>query len=637
MKDFAGNSWDGNVAGSSTPAVISSFPAQLGYYHDNTYGSYVQRQWEWKAVEWALDASNEYYTWMPIYKGTSTYANGLQSDQTSMTSTNAVINGPAIEINNNSNVVSGQIVYLTPSKFIPPNGINNVSNQFYTFQLAIPASIKIGRLMQTTANTDTSTMIEYYNLDGSWSASVGCWNPLGLSGSSGVGCCVIPNPINGYPWPWSLICVKQFAQNVLNSLTYDSTNGILNASYILANLNGPQIDSNQSLTGSVQVFTTIDAGTDLQRDATTISAPVITPSSPHYGETGVTITSQVSHSDGVANPTGYIKFQPGGTSGAIDSAGNGSITITGDLLAGSSFVTAYYNGDSSYAQSTSGNTSYTLQAATTTCTVTAQDVFGSPITSWTWGDTVTLVATISLPGGYNNCPVVGNVQFQCGSTVLSTVATKLTFTLPTTWTAKYTSTAISNVGTAAIQANYTNSDSTTTTCTGSANFTVNKATLTVTTQDASATYGGTIPAFTPKITGYKNYDGIWVLSGAFSITSTGNSTSVVGTYPISATTGTATATNYQFTFANTGILTIVPANLTVTANSFSLPKGSAAPSSYPVSITNIQNSDDITGNITDPHPNMDNGGSWALNPQVNHNQNINCYNVSLVAGMLTIY
>jgi len=96
-------------------------------------------------------------------------------------------------------------------------------------------------------------------------------------------------------------------------------------------------------------------------------------------------------------------------------------------------------------------------------------------------------------------------------------------------------------------------------------FTVNPAVLTVIANNASMTYGGTLPTFTASYNGFVNGDGQGVLSGSPGLTTAATSSSPVGNYTIAAAQGTLSAANYSFQFIN-GTLTINPAVLTVTAN-----------------------------------------------------------------------
>ena len=96
-------------------------------------------------------------------------------------------------------------------------------------------------------------------------------------------------------------------------------------------------------------------------------------------------------------------------------------------------------------------------------------------------------------------------------------------------------------------------------------FTVAKAALTVTASNASITYGAAIPtSFAYTITGFVNGETTAVVSGTPSITTTATASSPGGTYPITPTVGTLTASNYAFTTFVPGTLTIGQATQTIT-------------------------------------------------------------------------
>ena len=92
--------------------------------------------------------------------------------------------------------------------------------------------------------------------------------------------------------------------------------------------------------------------------------------------------------------------------------------------------------------------------------------------------------------------------------------------------------------------------------TGSSTLTVNKATLTVTTQNATKVYGDANPAFTYVISGFLNNETVAVVSGTANCNTSASSSSPVGNFPITCSIGTLAATNYNFTF--------IPATLTIT-------------------------------------------------------------------------
>ena len=89
----------------------------------------------------------------------------------------------------------------------------------------------------------------------------------------------------------------------------------------------------------------------------------------------------------------------------------------------------------------------------------------------------------------------------------------------------------------------------------SQSFTVSKALLTVTADDSSRSYAKTNPLFSASYSGFISPDTASVLKGNPSLTTTATSNSIAGSYPIVATNGTLSATNYSFTFVN-GTLTI---------------------------------------------------------------------------------
>ena len=108
------------------------------------------------------------------------------------------------------------------------------------------------------------------------------------------------------------------------------------------------------------------------------------------------------------------------------------------------------------------------------------------------------------------------------------------------------------------------------------NIVVNQATLTVTADPASMTYGDSLPTFTASYNGFVNGDGQGVLSGSPSLTTTATSTSPVGNYTITAAQGTLLAANYTFTFVN-GTLTINQRNASVTPNAAGKTYGDSDP------------------------------------------------------------
>jgi hypothetical protein len=109
--------------------------------------------------------------------------------------------------------------------------------------------------------------------------------------------------------------------------------------------------------------------------------------------------------------------------------------------------------------------------------------------------------------------------------------------------------------------------------TGSQSYTVtiDKATLTVTANNASRSCGVANPAFTYSITGFVNNDPASVVSGTPILTTTATASSAPGQYTISVDLSSLSAANYTFQVVN-GTLTVTPA-LSATAVNFSTTAG----------------------------------------------------------------
>ena len=111
---------------------------------------------------------------------------------------------------------------------------------------------------------------------------------------------------------------------------------------------------------------------------------------------------------------------------------------------------------------------------------------------------------------------------------------------------------------------------------GSSTLTVTKATLTVTTQNASKIYGDANPTFTFVISGFLNNETSAVVSGTANCGTNANINSPAATFPITCAIGTLAATNYGFTLVP-ATLTINRAPLVMTANDVSRLYGDANP------------------------------------------------------------
>ncbi|OCX54424.1 hypothetical protein BEL04_09255 [Mucilaginibacter sp. PPCGB 2223] len=119
-------------------------------------------------------------------------------------------------------------------------------------------------------------------------------------------------------------------------------------------------------------------------------------------------------------------------------------------------------------------------------------------------------------------------------------------------------------------------------------LTVNKAPLTITADNKSMPYSGTVPALTASYSGFAGTDNAASLTTAPVLSTTATQSSAPGNYPISVS-GAASG-NYNITYVN-GSLTIIPSsdatlsNIKLNAGSIS-PKFSSAITSYIDSVDN---------------------------------------------------
>ena len=111
-----------------------------------------------------------------------------------------------------------------------------------------------------------------------------------------------------------------------------------------------------------------------------------------------------------------------------------------------------------------------------------------------------------------------------------------------------------------------------------ANLTINKATLTVSADNQTKTYGDVNPALTYTISGYVNNQnfGNAGITGTASTSTTARQGSDVGTYTISTVANNLAAANYDFSYAD-GTLTVNRRPVTVTADNKSKTYGDVNP------------------------------------------------------------
>lgn len=134
---------------------------------------------------------------------------------------------------------------------------------------------------------------------------------------------------------------------------------------------------------------------------------------------------------------------------------------------------------------------------------------------------------------------------------------------------------VTGAGTIVVAANQTGNSSYTAAPQVMASILVSKASLTVTANGITITYGQTVPSYTATVTGFLNGDNISVVSGTAALSTSPVTPSNAGVYAITPAVGTLAASNYSFNTFTPASLTINQAGVTVTLVS-NHPAGNAA-------------------------------------------------------------
>jgi hypothetical protein len=269
-----------------------------------------------------------------------------------------------------------------------------------------------------------------------------------------------------------------------------------------------------------------------------------------------TISAAVGSLPGNGSPITYT------FTGPATLVGN-TLTITGIGLV---TVTANQAGGNGYA---AASVSQTITIYPTSQTITFTD--GLPTSAPFSGQSYTLSAT----GGGSGNPV--------------------TFTATGPQTLVGNTLTITGVGTVTVYANQAGNINFQAAPQVSQSITVNPAQLTVTANSTSRAVGAANPTFTASYSGFVNGDTSAVLGGAPSLTTTATTSSVAGTYPITAAVGTLTAANYTFVFVN-GTLSVV-ASPTVILTTTATLTGSAS-TGYTATITVTNSGTGAASNVT---------------------------------------
>jgi RHS repeat-associated protein len=385
--------------------------------------------------------------------------------------------------------------------------------------------------------------------------------------------------------------------------------------------------------------------------ATTTTLTTDHPTGSTYGQ-AVTFTATVGANDPTAGtPIGSVQFQvDGGNLGPAVALVNGTASVTTSaLLAGNHSITAVYTSDTSSFGDSSTTTPLAQVVNPAPLVVSADNqskLYGAALPTLTGtltgvqnGDNITasyvtaataashagayaITATLNDPNGrLGNYTVTNNPGTLTVTPAALTVSandktkvygaalpaltvsygglvngdTPATFsaapnTPPSVTTA---ATAGSHVGTYAITASgAVDADYSISYVAGS--LTVTPAALTISADDKSMTYGGTLPVLTASYSGLVNGDTGAAITGLS--LSTVPASSHAGSYAITAS-GGADA-DYSITLKN-GTLTITPAPLTITADSKTKPYGAALPT-LTASYSGLVNGDTSASLATPP-------------------------------------
>ena len=325
-------------------------------------------------------------------------------------------------------------------------------------------------------------------------------------------------------------------------------------------------DTSSVLTGAATLTTTATA-------ASGVGTYPITAALGTLAATNYTIT--------ISSNAANLTVTPAALTGTVQPA----TKVYGAALPGFALSYAgFVNGDTSAV--VSGTASFTTNAATTspvgsysisaaigTLTAANYAITISPTAGTLTITTAALIGTVQnatkVYGTANPAFAVTYTGFVNGDTA-SVVTGAAAFTTTATATSAvgtYPVTATTGTLTAA---NYTITIST------AGTLTVTGAPLIATVQSATKVYGAANPGFALSYSGFVNGDTSSVVTGTATFTTTATAASGVGSYSVTATAGTLSATNYTITFV-AGTLTVTAAPLTGTVQNATRVYGGSDP------------------------------------------------------------
>jgi len=198
-----------------------------------------------------------------------------------------------------------------------------------------------------------------------------------------------------------------------------------------------------------------------------------------------------------------------------------------------------------------------------------------------YGDEVSFTTNRNQTISFNSLPskAYGDADFSISATASSGLTVIFTSTNTSVATVTGNTIHILSPGTTTIKANQAGDATYLPAPEVSQTLTVNKATLTVTADNKTVTYGDAKPTLTYTMTGFVNSETeAGVVTGSPSLTTTYTNTTSVASSPVTITSaiGTLAATNYSFSFVN-GTVTINKKGLTVTAHNKTVTYGDTKP------------------------------------------------------------
>ena len=444
-----------------------------------------------------------------------------------------------------------------------------------------------------------------------------------------------------------------------------------------------------TVTGSGSV--TYNDSSDVPINAGTYNVVATFNGDSNYNSASGTGTLTINKATPVVSVSGGPFTYNGNPQGvAVSVTGVGGATVTGSgsvtyndssdvpINAGTYNVVATFNGDSNY-NSASGTGTLTINKATPVVSVSGgpftyngnpqgvavsvTGVGGATVTgsgSVTYNDssdvpinagTYNVVATFNGDSNYNSASGTGTLTINKATLTVKADDKSITYGgSDPIFTSSYagfvnseTASVIDTAPTCSVAGVHTDAGSYAIACSGGLdnnyNFsyvdgtlTVSKATLTVTANDRSITYGGSDPAFTITYNGFAYSDAVTDLDTAPTCGVTGAHANA-GAYAIACSGGLDN--NYNFSYVN-GTLTVSKATLTVTANDRSITYGGSDPA-FTITYNGFAYSDAVTDLDTAPTCGVTgvhtDAGSYAIACSGGLDNN---YNFSYVNGTLTV-